>query len=563
MSAGPDRAWLGDPFDAANPAGFAHAARRRRAGEPPKELIDDARRRGFALAYTPAAWGGAMRDPVAGGRQVREVVARDADAMTALLMHLTPVLLTGLLGTPERRDRLVGRVAAGEDVAYALSEQEHGADLLSMGTTAEHTGDRVVLTGRKWLVGLAPSASSLVVVARSDGRGPAAFSAYEVPAGTPGVRIGEPRPTDGFSGTRFADVEFDRVELPASALLGPRGGALEAVLRAQTVVRALSLPGALGCADADRMLLAEFARHRRGGTPLSQDPLFRADAGQAAGALLLAESAAESALRALVAEPESAALVAALSKHVVVESVAAAHGVIGRLLASRGVLADGAWGMHAKVTADTRVVGTIDGSEVATLRAVAAFLPRCVSGGRPSDDGGRGGGGRVADSGAVPGAVTGAGSVSAGEPALDPSAIGVAPPTRDRALDRFAAPGASSALPESAHVAALRVAIDTHREAAADVGATPRPLRHAALVEHARRHAWLSSAAGAVVAAASGCTGPLADAVGDGWLDAAIDHALGQAGVPRPGQLTDRVAWGTALLDATTAELDDWRTDDR
>ncbi|MBL0887460.1 acyl-CoA dehydrogenase family protein [Myceligenerans indicum] len=543
MSAGTDQTWLGDPFDDANPAGFAHAARRRHDGEPPKELVDEARRRGFALAYTPAGWGGALRDPVTAGRQVREVVTRDADAMTALLMHLTPVLLGGLLGTPERRERLVRRVGAGEDLAYALSEREHGADLLSMSTTAQHLGDRVVLSGRKWLVGLAPSASAFVVVARSEGRGPAAFSAYVVPADAPGVRVSAPRPTDGFSGTRFADVEFDQVSLPASALLGPRGGALEAVLRSQTVVRALSLPGALGCADADRMLLARFAAQRRGGAQLGQDPLFRADAGRVAGAMLLAEAAAEAALDALAAAPESAALVSALSKHAVVESVAAAHAVVGRLLASRGVLADGVWGMHAKVAADARVVGTIDGSEVATLRAVAAFLPRCLS-----DDAGR--------HAANPGTGTAAAE-------LDPAAIGVAPPTRDPALDRLAALDPSSALSRNAHVTALRSAIETHRQAAAGIGRTPRPMRQAALVEHARRHAWLSSAAGAVVAASSGPTGPLADAVGDGWLDAALDHALGQAEAPRPGHLTDRVAWGAALLDATTAQLDDWTTDAR
>lgn len=553
MTGASELAWLGDPFDAANPAGFAEAARRRLDSMPPEHLAAQARLRGVSLAYTPVRWGGTLRDPVDSGRSVRGLVSRDADIMTALLMHLTPVLVLGILGSPAQRDRAVAMVEAGEDIAYALSEQDHGADLLEMRTSAQHVGDEVILTGRKWFVGLAPTASTFVVIARSGGRGPAAFSAYEVPAGTPGVRIGPDRPTDGFRGTRFADVELDHVVLPGSALVGERGAALEAVIRAQTVVRALSLPGALAGADSDRMVLTSFADEQRGGGALRVDPLFCADTGEVAAAMLLAEAAGEWALRVLGTRPGGAVLPVALAKYTVIEAIASAHGGIGRLLASRGVLSEGVWGMHAKVAADARVIGVIDGSGVSTLRTVAAFLPRCSASSR----------GRRREH---PGERTAhdAGNTDPGDLGFDPADVGVVPTTSDPALVALEALGGETAsLPGAARVTALRSALDEHCAAAARIEEAPRALRPALLVEHARRHAWLSSAAAAVVAAAGGTVGPLALAVGPSWIDAALEHALTRAGRPPSADLVERAGWGAALLDATSKELAGWRTSDR
>lgn len=549
MSAATAPAWLGDPFDDGNPAGFAQAARRRRDGIAPDELIAAARRRGLALAYTPARWGGALADPVGSGRLVRQVVSRDLDAMTALLMHLTPMLVTGLLGSDDQRDRLVGRIAAGEDIGYALSEEEHGSDLLAMRTAVEQAGDGWVLTGRKWFVGLAPTAAAFVVIARSGGRGPAAFSAYEVPADAPGVRIGAERPTDGFRGTRFADVEFDHVRLPGSALIGPAGAALEGVLRAQTVVRALSLPGAMAGADADRLLLGAFAQERRGGATLGADPLFRADVGQVAGAMLLAEAATEAALRTLGTRSSVAVLPAALAKHTVVEALTTAHGGIGRLLASRGVLVDGHWGMHTKVVADSRVIGSIDGSAVATLRAVAAFLPRCARASREPGRPGR----------------SGPAEPVAADPApsdFDPAAVAVVPAPVDPALEGFLALGRSAlTVPGAERVERLRAALAAHGEEAARIDQVPRAERPVVLVEFARRHAWLSSAAAAVIDAVDGRCGPLARAFGPHWLDAALDHALSRVGAAGAAGPVERMRWGSALLDSSTRGDDEGAID--
>ncbi|MFD2338793.1 acyl-CoA dehydrogenase family protein [Clavibacter michiganensis subsp. tessellarius] len=190
----------------------ARQPRRLRAGgrarprERPTALLERARAEDLHLLYTPRAWGGTLDDPVRAGRTARTLVARDGDVMTNLLMSLTPVLVTGLLGSGAQRASAVDAVTRGADVGYALSEREHGSDLLRMDTTARTDGSRVVLDGRKWWVGRAPTAERFVVVARSGGRGPTAFSAYDVPADAPGLSVDAPHGTAGFPGTAFADV---------------------------------------------------------------------------------------------------------------------------------------------------------------------------------------------------------------------------------------------------------------------------------------------------------------------------------------------------------------------
>ncbi|WP_414172383.1 acyl-CoA dehydrogenase family protein [Clavibacter tessellarius] len=336
-----DLSWLGDPFAPDNPAGFAQAVGRARRGERPTALLERARAEGLHLLYTPRAWGGALDDPVRAGRTARTLVARDGDVMTNLLMSLTPVLVTGLLGSGAQRASAVDAVTRGADVGYALSEREHGSDLLRMDTTARTDGSRVVLDGRKWWVGRAPTAERFVVVARSGGRGPTAFSAYDVPADAPGLSVDAPHGTAGFPGTAFADVGLSGVTIPSTALLGAEGSAMEAILRSQSVVRVLSLPASLAGMDADLMLLGRIAEERRGvarsGTTTSSWPTRAASP---PGRSPRRPSPRAPCAR-LLTDPASAVLRSACAKHVVSRCVQQVHDLVGDALSTRGSTATG------------------------------------------------------------------------------------------------------------------------------------------------------------------------------------------------------------------------------
>ncbi|UKF25305.1 acyl-CoA dehydrogenase family protein [Clavibacter seminis] len=540
-----DLGWLGDPFAPDNPAGFAQAVARSRRGVRPVKVLERARRAGLHLIYTPRIWGGALEDPVAAGRIARTLVARDADIMTNLLMSLTPVLITGLLGDDAQRADVVATVVRGGHVGYALSERRHGSDLLNLETRAEHDGERITLTGRKWWVGQAPTAERFVVIARSGERGPLAFSAYDVPAPALGLAVRPPHATAGFRGTEFSDVDLDGVVVPGSALLGERGAALGAVLTSQSIVRTLSLPAALACMDADRLLLTRLSREIRGGKALRDDVVFLAEVGRIAARVLAAEAVAEAALREMATDPASAVLRSAFAKHVVSRCTQEVHDLVGDALSTRGIAGDGAWGMHDKVVSDARAIRVIDGSPLATLRTVAGFLPRCV-----------------ADAGDEPPT----GDRDADPRRFDPARVAMTPPRRDEAVALLrrdedairATPDGASRAPIGALVAALD---DSARRIGAAASAA-RELRPAALLAETRRHAWLSSAASAVVARRSGLVGPVAARIGGCSIPLAVAALLEGAGIdgvePSVAEAADL---GRALLDAGDDELREWGDD--
>jgi acyl-CoA dehydrogenase len=126
-------------------------------------------------------------------------------------------------GTDEQKQRWLEAIASGEVVAsFALTEPGAGSNPAGLRTTAVRAGDDWVINGEKRFITNAPSANLFVVFARtrpadSDGPGIAVFL---VPADTPGVQVGAKDRKMGQEGALTADVHFDDVRVPGSAVVG-------------------------------------------------------------------------------------------------------------------------------------------------------------------------------------------------------------------------------------------------------------------------------------------------------------------------------------------------------
>lgn len=115
---------------------------------------------------------------------------------------------------------LLERVAQGGlKLACALGERQSRHDMADIATGATRGADGYVLTGEKKVVIHGAQADSLVVSARTAGgqRDRDGISLFVVPLDAPGVAVTGYRTLDGL---RAADIRFDQVKLPASALLG-------------------------------------------------------------------------------------------------------------------------------------------------------------------------------------------------------------------------------------------------------------------------------------------------------------------------------------------------------
>lgn len=131
-------------------------------------------------------------------------------------------------GDAAQRATLLPLLARGEAlIAIAISEPGVGAHPKHLTTRAEPDGDGVRITGRKAWVSNGPDASDFAVLAISAMDGARKrYSAYLVPRETAGLSL---RPMPELKDGRHCVLELRACRVPQSALLGPDGGAYEAM----------------------------------------------------------------------------------------------------------------------------------------------------------------------------------------------------------------------------------------------------------------------------------------------------------------------------------------------
>jgi len=199
-------------------------ALRRAEDAPPPFWQGLARELDLLGAGLPEARGG-----LGGGMQAHLALMETLGGALAAEPYLsTMVIGAGLLQRHPgaQADALLARVVAGDAVlAFAHAEPQSRHDRADVQAELVRDGDGFRLEGHKASVHAAPWSSHLVVSARSA----AGLSLLVVPRDAPGVRL---RAYPTRDGGRAADIAFDQVRLPASALLGEEGGALPQIEQA-------------------------------------------------------------------------------------------------------------------------------------------------------------------------------------------------------------------------------------------------------------------------------------------------------------------------------------------
>jgi acyl-CoA dehydrogenase len=127
-------------------------------------------------------------------------------------------------GSPEQCADWLPGLASGEIMAsFALTEAEAGSDPSTLTTAAVRDGDEYVIDGAKRFITNAPEADVFMVFARTGGPGGRGISTFLVGKDTPGVKVGPPDAKMGQRGAHTAEVFFDGVRVPASAMVGAEG----------------------------------------------------------------------------------------------------------------------------------------------------------------------------------------------------------------------------------------------------------------------------------------------------------------------------------------------------
>jgi acyl-CoA dehydrogenase len=234
------------PLERANPDLFDHTREFsrtdiERGGIPTarwREVLHEARRRadaaGFLRYGLPKELGGQDGSNV-GMAMIREHlygrgpglhIAEDSGGVVG---NFPQALVIYHYGSPEQKDRYLGRLLTGEaEMAFGLTEPNHGSDATWLETTARRDGDDWIVSGAKRFNSLVDIAEVDMVFARTSGTPGKAdgITAFLVPTDAPGFNIDYyhwtfEMPSD------HAEVTLDNVRVPHSAVLGELDHGLE------------------------------------------------------------------------------------------------------------------------------------------------------------------------------------------------------------------------------------------------------------------------------------------------------------------------------------------------
>jgi acyl-CoA dehydrogenase len=183
------------------------------------------------------------------------------NALAANGLAATPLLLAG---SDEQRRRYLGElVSACSFAAFCATEPGAGSDVASLSTSYRRSGDEYVLNGVKHFISNGTVASWYVAFATKDKTlRHNGISCFVFPADLPGIRKNRMKDKLGQRAADTAEIVFEDVTVPRSALLGEEGQGFRVAM--QTFDRSRPEIGAIAIGISQRALdeAAKYAMER-------------------------------------------------------------------------------------------------------------------------------------------------------------------------------------------------------------------------------------------------------------------------------------------------------------
>ena len=235
----------------------------------------------------PREYGGAEMSWRGGEIVGEELARRRAGAIAGIGGSVGPAILR--LGTPEQRAAFLPGMAAGEIMwGEGYTEPDSGSDLASLRTTAELDGDEWVISGLKTFCTAGHHCNWIIIAARTDpdpSKRHRGISYFLSPMDAPGIEL---RPMYNIADGRQNMVHLDKLRVPRNRLLGDLNGGWNQIWFGLGGEPIPTFAGDDGGPDTeyDPPLfgqawvldqLVQYCRETtRGGAPLSEDPVVRA-----------------------------------------------------------------------------------------------------------------------------------------------------------------------------------------------------------------------------------------------------------------------------------------------
>ncbi|HEX6878213.1 MAG TPA: acyl-CoA dehydrogenase family protein [Nocardioidaceae bacterium] len=167
-------------------------------------------------------------------------------------------------GTEEQKQQWLPGIAAGTKLGcFGLTEPDTGSDAANLSTRAVRDGDDYVINGSKMFITNGTWADVCLVFARTGGPGPKGVSAFLVPTETQGFGRMEIKGKLGLRAQATAELSFDDVRVPASAMLGSEGEGFKIAMYSLDKGRVSVAAGCVGIIQGCLESVVSYSKERQ------------------------------------------------------------------------------------------------------------------------------------------------------------------------------------------------------------------------------------------------------------------------------------------------------------
>ncbi|AOP46669.1 acyl-CoA dehydrogenase family protein [Streptomyces lydicus] len=256
-----------------------YAAAWDRAEKVDRALVKKLAGLGFLGLTVPEEYGGSGGDHLSYVLVTEELGRGDSSVRGIVSVSLGLVAKTiATWGDEEQKRHWLPRLTSGEALGcFGLTEPGTGSDAANLATRAVRDGDEFVIDGAKMFITNGTWADVVLLFARTgDAPGHHGISAFLVPADSPGLARREIHGKLGLRGQATAELVFDGVRVPASAMLGPEGKGFSVAMSALAKGRMSVAAGCVGIAQAALEAALGYAGEREQfGGPLARHQLVQ------------------------------------------------------------------------------------------------------------------------------------------------------------------------------------------------------------------------------------------------------------------------------------------------
>lgn len=238
----------------------------------PTEYLKPLAEVGLMSMLIPKEYGGQPVDTISYSIAVEELSRVCGSTGITIAAHNSlgtfPILK---FGNEEQRRKYLPRAAAGELLAFGLTEPEAGSDAGATKTLALKDGDEWVINGSKCFITSASHALATIATAKtSDDPKDPTITSFILERDMPGYSIGKKENKLGLRGSNTGSLHFDDLRVSDAQLLGKIGEGFKQMLitldGGRISIGAMALGLAQGALDAALRFAAE---HTESGKPVA------------------------------------------------------------------------------------------------------------------------------------------------------------------------------------------------------------------------------------------------------------------------------------------------------